>query len=788
MFDRRVKIFLLALVTVIVVLLIRAVQVQVLDRNVWTSEAVKFMSTGELIETSRGKLLDRNGHPIAEDSPCIDASVDYRAILLEPDAKWVNELAVSRVRARFGTSYRDVDRAQREQLVKDEGEAVRHEIKSMWETLATLGNMTNDQMDELRRSLIRKVEVRRRWVWYRKYQQAMSKQETRDPAPWYRRWLYDDSQQAPELDQFDIPVAEQLQPHIILSAISNSVNNFLGKNLDHMPGLILQASVHRTYPYRTTAAQVIGHLAHVSREDLKGDPNDLDELRAYLPNDLIGRSGLEALCEPLLRGSRGKVERYLADSPREVSRNDPLAGRDVRTTIDIELQGDIQELFKHIVIEHTDIDPAKSWKDTVPMPGAAVVLDVQTNQVLAMVSAPTYDLNTFDDDYLAMVTDDINRPLMNRATQFALEPGSTVKPMVGIGAITQGVFGLHDTIECTGYLQLNGRTYKTEGRCWVASNFYSALNGNVSHHPIPYTDPSPTGFLEFPEGLERSCNVFFETLGDRLHMEGLRYWFTQFGLGQKTGVGINETSGSLPGDRPIPSYRIRAASWFSAIGQDQVLATPIQMANVAATIARGGIWKRPQLLMDRAQSIVPKIDDRADTVDLHLNPDAVDEAKKGMVLVANALGGTGQSVKRSDMIVAAKTGSAQAAPLKVPIRDEMGRFVYKTIQVPEEVNGVNMLVDRDVKEKVEIPLGTHAHPNPLDRAPWYRGTGDNEDKRSHAWIMGFAPADHPKIAFAVMVEYGGGGGATAGWVAKNMLDALIDHGYLQKNMQMSQQN
>src|SRR5262249_27470088 len=85
---------------------------------------------------------------------------------------------------------------------------------------------------------------------------------------------------------------------------------------------------------------------------------------------------------------------------------------------------------------------------------------------------------------------------------------------------------------------------------------------------------------------------------------------------------------------------------------------------------------------------------------------------------------------------------------------------------------------REVPDYEALPLGSHAHPNPPGRAPWYRGTGTDETHRSHAWYIGFAPADDPKIAFAVMVEYGGGGGATAGQIANKILDSCIRLGYL----------
>jgi penicillin-binding protein 2 len=786
MFERRVKIFLMILAAGMVVLLARAMQVQVLERSTWANAAVQLMSDEELIATTRGRLLDRKGRELAVDRPCIDACVDYRAIGTEPDPDWLKDTAVRRLRNRMGSDYRLAPRAQQLDMIEAEKLAVKADLERMWDTLARLGGVSRDEIFETRMSIISKIQYRRRIVWYMKYQSAVSDQEGKGPSPWYQRWLLDDSAQVPQVDQFAITVAEQTQSHVILPAISNEVNNFLGKNLEKFPGLELKPSVHRDYPFGDAAAHVIGRLGKVMKEDLvDSTTRPIDPLRDYWRNDLIGRTGLEALCEPLLRGTRGRIERNAAERT-VVSNTAPIPGKDVSTTIDIKLQQEIQQIFTQVEItSNAGVVPA--WKDYVPMPGAAVVLDVPTNQVLAMVSYPSYDLREFDSLYPTLVKDDINRPLMNRATQFALEPGSTVKPIVGLGAITQGVFGVNDTIECTGYLRLpnsKGEIVQYNiGRCWVASNFGETLKNlgmSVAHHPIPTQAPHPTGFLTFGDAEERSCNVFFETLADRLGANGLHHWFDRFGLGRITGLGIPEFAGRIPGDPlySMPAEMRRSATWFSGIGQSQVLATPIQMANVAAVLARNGVWMKPRLV-PAGTDIDPARTPGPDVVDLHLNPAALAEARDGMIRVVNSVAGTGTSLHRTDILVAGKTGSAQAAPLRVVQRDELGEVIQKPVKLSVKgEDGKITLKDGMINDLEKLKLGTHASPNP--KAPWYRGTGANEDKISHAWFIGYAPANNPKIAFAVMVEYGGGGGATAGYVAKHMLDACIAEGYLPK--------
>jgi penicillin-binding protein 2 len=447
MFDRRVKIFLSVLIVLTLVLICRAVQLQVVERKFWADKAVEMMSTGDLVETMRGRILDRNGLVIAEDAPCTDACVYFQAIPREPDADWVKAQARKRLVARLGDDYVHADKAQREKLLAAEIQAVRDDIDAMWNKLAELGKMSREDMDDRRQAVVRKVWARRRQVMYARYQKAVRELDNREPSPWYQNWLMDDSADTPELDEFAITVGEQTAAHVILPAISDDVRNFLDKNRDKYPGLKLQRGTHRYYRYGDVAAHVIGHLSYVMAEDRKSDPHPTDELRRYYDNDLIGRTGLEALCEPLLRGVRGKIERTTGEDATVVNSTPAIPGKDVRTTIDIELQKEIQEIFTHIPFKANTNDP---WTDSLRMLGAAVVIDVRTGEVIALVSYPSYDLNRFDEDYSKLASDMVEFPMLNRATQVALEPGSTVKPMVGLGAITSGIVESGVKVECTG--------------------------------------------------------------------------------------------------------------------------------------------------------------------------------------------------------------------------------------------------------------------------------------------------------------------------------------------------
>ena len=765
MFERRLKIFLALLVGLTVTLVLRAAQLQVVQHDDWTERAAETMKRTHFIETFRGKVLDVHGRPIAVDEPCVDACVDYRVIPQQPDEKWVLLLARKRLRERLGTAYTQAPVARQAALRSQEVQQVKADIDAMWAKLAAVSGQTIDDIGAIRTAIVRRVEMRRKFIWYRNYELAKRKHERErkeDESSW-RRWLLDETKDAPRRDDFEVTVAEQTEPHVILRNIDVETQNELGVYIENYPGLTLQPSTHRYYPYGEAGCHLIGRLSKVNGEDLKRDPNvGRDELRQYLPNDLIGRSGVEALCEPLLRGTRGRVERL---DGREVGRTAPVPGRDVRLTIDVELQQEVQRMFQSVQFK----DSQGNIVETIAMHGAAVVIDVPTGGVRVLASYPDFDLNHFDKAF-AVLGDkhNIERPLFNRATQAQLEPGSTIKPIVGFGAIADALIEPTHGIECTGYLVINGRRIHDAGRCWTASKFAAEFGDEyVAHHKVPSHSPhkghsgNPDGFLAFDDAIERSCNVYFETLADRLGLDGMSRWYERFGLGRPTGLGIPEVSGRLP-----DSFKERAggdsrkfATWMSGIGQGPVAATPIQMANVAATIARDGVWVRPRLVDgDQPPKVAAMGPDR---VDLKLPPEAIRVAKEGMIRVVNSRAGTGKEVRRDDVTIAGKTGTAEASRQLVPMLDENRRLV----------------LDQNGKPRMHFAEpSTVERPNPDMR--WYHGAGKDGKKLNHAWFIGFAPAENPKIAFAVMVEYGVSGGATAGGLAARVLEACIEHGYL----------
>src|SRR5688500_585392 len=807
MFERRLKIFLTILLLVTGAMLLRAVQLQVFGRSYWQEQAAESMRKSRLIETTRGMIFDAKGRAIAQDVACTDAAVDFRAVIEPPDPTWLKAQAIARVRRNLGDGYWKVSADERTERIDKQKLVVKSDLDEMWRVLAEElaragkpeGNSVSaaelatalEKIEDTRRAIVERVQMRRRYVWYSKYRDAVREQKD-VVAPWYSKWLSDDQADGPDVDNFTEDVGEQEAPHPILHNISSDAYIRLKKSRQKYPGLTLIPGANRDYPFANVASHVVGRLSQVMREDVIKDPNlGRDELREYQKNDLIGRTGLEALCEPVLRGSRGQVVRAVGDAT-EIARTESTAGANVRTSIDMELQRQIEKLFKRVPIVNK-VGDEKSYVEHVEMHGGAVVIDVPTGAVRALASWPNYDANRFDELYDKLATDDVNQPLLNRATQWAIEPGSTVKPVVGLGAITDGLITPEKGIECTGYLTLRGHVFRTHHRCWIAS-MYAASQGdeNVKHHKIPFGAPhrghngNPDGFLTFSDALERSCNVYFETLADGMTIGGVSKWFSAFGLGRPTGLGIAEARGWLPDGRNMSRRHLLGDTWYAGIGQGQVGATTIQMANVAATIARDGVWVRPHLVKFDAPGTRPTSmrSDTPDRVDLQLAPAAIAAAKKGMYDVVYAGGGTASfpDIARQDVRVAGKTGSATASPLRPAIRDARGNVRYECTKCEAPI--VNL-------DEKKCPVCSHdrrrilrrrpeptSPQNPDGELPWYRGFGPEGKTTSHAWFIGYAPAEKPQIAFAVMVEYGGSGGYAAGGVANGLIDACIDHGYL----------
>jgi penicillin-binding protein 2 len=378
------------------------------------------------------------------------------------------------------------------------------------------------------------------------------------------------------------------------------------------PEMQLIRSWRRQYPQDGFAAHAVGYVGEISESEL-----DLPQFIDYHQGDIIGKDGLEKQYDKQLRGVDGQ-QRVLVDNmgrEREMLMSQPaIPGKDLKTTLDLDLQAvaELSMIGKH---------------------GAVVALDPRSGDVLAMVSAPEYDPNKFTGrisrkDWNAMLNDPL-KPLLNRATQDELAPGSTFKPIVALAGLEAGVLTPSTTFFCPGGASFYGHYFA----CW---NHHG--HGNIAVH----------------RGIVESCDVFFYNTANRLGIDRLAQYAELAGFGHKTGIDLpNERESTMPSTKW--KMRMTRQKWYAGetisvgIGQGAVTVSPLQLAAAIGGVSVGGRWYQPHL----SRWAEPKL-----LRDGHLNPDNVQQVVSGMYGVVNE-GGTGRFAALPDVKVCGKTGSAQ---------------------------------------------------------------------------------------------------------------------------------
>jgi len=468
-------------------------------------------------------------------------------------------------------------------------------------------------------------------------------------------------------------------PHAIVHDVDLKTVGVVKSRPDTFPGLTLLPTRRREYPHGDRAPHVIGRTGEVTAEEL-ADSGGINasypkgHLKRYWPGDLMGRGGAEGACEDMLRGSRGMYQKGIDGNFLEDI--DAVPGGDVHLTLDIALQGDVEDL----------LDNASRRRRC----GAAVVLDCRTGEVLVLASAPRYDVRLFRVDFpdLMRRTD---RPLVHRAIAGAYPLGSAFKAVTATAALHEGAITPRTFLTCDGVLD---HAHPERFRCHIF------LSHGYGHGTVPLRT-----------AIQKSCNVYFYQVAQLLSRDArgrmdlrlgrvrLQDWAERLGLGRPTGLGLpGEVAGRIDVNDPRNL----------AVGQGELQVTPIQAAQLYALVATDG--RMPPLRIIRETAPPPD----AVRPGLNLNHNHMTALRDAFAAVVNEPGGTGyRHARLPEVRIAGKTGTAQA------------------------------------------------------------GAGDD-----HAWFVGFAPADRPRVAFSVIVEHGGHGGETAGPIVRAIVEACKAHGYL----------
>lgn len=414
-------------------------------------------------------------------------------------------------------------------------------------------------------------------------------------------------------DQLEAAKSEpKYLPVIIKPAASEADIAFVDSHRSDLPVLELMMVQRRRYPHGEMLANTIGYVGEVSAQDM--ERNNL-----YRPGDIVGKAGLEKEYNDQIEGTDGlkRVEVNSVGKPvRTLQDVEPIPGKPIQLTIDYDLQSVAEADFANKV-------------------GALVAMDARTGEILAMVSRPTFDPNDFavriPKKEWQGLNSDPGHPLLNRAIQAQLAPGSVFKLVMATAMLESKAIPANYTVYCPGYADFYGRIFHCD----------------QAH-----------GLVDLHKGIVASCDVYFFNVGKLLGIDRISHYATGLGLGQLTGI-------DLPGEEPglIPSEewveRKEHHKWYPgstisvSIGQGAVEATPIQLARTVAAIASGGTLVQPHLLKD---------DENLKVEHFPLSDNTVDQITQGMLGVVNEPDGTTfESVKLKDIDFAGKTGTAQTA-------------------------------------------------------------------------------------------------------------------------------
>lgn len=768
MFVRRLLLLQALMVLVCLILAAQLARLTLVQGDELRQRAEARLERIAWLPTSRGRVLDRHGRVLAHDRASYDLAVEYSVIT----GAWAVQRAGRYARRLHRDDWAALAPEQRRALIDRYRPAYDAHLEQAWETLAAGAGTTPDELARRREAVVERVErmfdsiVRARTTSAREQQLAMGREITQGIE-----------QRIAE--QATRPIAEQRTPHVLASRVDDDTG-FLFKRLEaqvlsirpagdegppdevpRIPGLEVRDAGDRHYPFDTLSVEVdLSRLPGPLREDatrsvevqgvgvhilgwMRAGPHaeDVQQRAAhldaspdarqaaittagvdrgrYLPTDAVGSAGLEASLEHTLRGLRG-FERYRVDTGT-LETLEPTLGRDVRLTLDISLQARIQALMDpslglaRVQPWHGDENP--TMPVGTPINGAAVVLDIETGEILALVSTPTFARDAMRDDPDAIFGDEVNLPAVNRAIAVPYQPGSIVKAPILAAAATFGAWTPGQTIACTGHF-LPDRD--DVFRCWIYKRF-GATHGHA---------------LNGPEAIKVSCNIFFYELGRRLGASGTTRAYRLFGVEQPFNLGIGSefpgAIGPLQRDPREPPQLSPSDTILMGIGQGPVAWTPLHAAEALAILARGGVHVLPRIIADDAPPVV---------AELSLDARASDIALEGLRLSVNAPEGTGHHITlpggvRENIFtvpgveVWGKTGTATAADLRADL-------------------------DRD-------------------------GQRETVRSGDHSWFVALAGPQgaSPRYAIAVIMEYAGSGARVSGPVTNQIIHALVDEGYL----------
>ena len=654
MYDKRIKIFVILSALLLLLCLLRLTQMQLLPSSSVQSdieELKRQRGQSRQLKTVRGEILDRTGKKVlAADEPHFQLCINYKLACFMDD------------RVRQGRLLKAAD--------KNDAEAVAEVQKELEVGLADLKQIISKcaQFKGVKPLEIgNEVQKINDFIWNQRAFQAwgrnfpnsevFEKYSSRISIPDYEAIADFEKKEPDQTERLrlinKIDIAEMHKYWLLLELKTD--DDIFAAQLEflNVDGIQIMPEARRFYPYGTAAAQTIGWVGPVTQNEEDRRLFADDKLSSYLSGELGGREdGVEYICETILRGRRGEEVKDIDN--QLVSRTEIRFGKDVSLTLDIELQQKIENYltdYKH--------DPNCG-------PGmAAVVIDVGTGDILALVSMPLFDLNRVRYDY-GDLANDPDKPLINRAINKRYPPGSVVKPLILIAGLESGKITPDEVIGCPAQ-----KAPKNWPSCWLYNRYRAGHDGRWKNNAR--------------NAIRGSCNIYFSHLADRIDPLVLQQWLFKFGYGrnilsapayiaqtehsrnlrQLSGVISNTIpKGPISSFEQVPPLSESERRWFG-IGQGNLRVTPLQVANAMAAIARGGFYKPPRLFLESSQE---SANISTSSIDLNISLQTLAVVYDGMSAVVSETGGTAYSIfapvltslAEQDIKVYGKTGSTQA--------------------------------------------------------------------------------------------------------------------------------
>lgn len=491
----------------------------------------------------------------------------------------------------------------------------------------------------------------------------------------------------------------------IATNVNEEVVAQISERNSDFPGVSISTNAARTYLTGSLAAHVIGYTGKIKEEEYNANKD------TYSIDDIIGKTGIEYIFEKYLKGKDGQKQVEMSVdgtiTGESVSEN-AIAGSDVVLTIDSNLQQVTENALENCINKIRSGGFSQTYD---AQGGTAVVMNVNTGEVLATASYPTFEPQWFvggiSQENWAYLRDDTRHPQLNKATQSTYEPGSTFKMVTAIAGLETGAITTKERINDTGVY----RKYNSEWKCWYYTSYHRGH-----------------GYQNVTQALQHSCNYFFYETGDRMGIDNLAKYALHFGLGKKTGIELpNEKEGAVASRETYAKIRNNGRIGpgdvlNAAIGQGDNNFTPMQIAKYISSIANGGTVVKPTIVKsilnsDGSEVSKEEIENYTNekvgyqnTDDgITISPESITVAKEGMRMAASEAGGTAYNIfKGFNQEVAGKTGSAEAG---------------------KDKNGNDLV---------------------------------------NAWFVCFAPYEKPEVAVVVMIENGGHGNYAAE-VARDVL-------------------